>query len=460
MLEFARLQLKIWDWRLFFFIFLFLALPNVYQIYRVYLIGNVIPGASGLAIVSQWQFVGLVIEIFQEATVLAIFFFVGNQFRGSDAIQLDRTKSVFCFILVTSLLFTLVVFFLRDAFINAIGTSGEIQNQTREFLGVSIFSVPFVLLSAAVVVLLQALRKRSLVFVMAVTNVLLLFVFDSLFFGGHSFSLNAGVVGTAWSKLLSSMLLFALGAVLLLANMRIPISKLLVRPSFEDMRIYLRVGLGSGVDTLVRNVAYFFMIIRLVNTIGANEIGGYYLAMQILWSFMLVPVLAFADSAKVLVANSTGELVQIRALWHASMFFVAVFMLFWIAALPAFEGFAGLLNSDAATVEYAATALGILFVPYVLFSFNTVMDSFFYGTGKTAYLAYQSIITNGTVYVAAFVLYITGAWIPTFEGVMVLFALGILVDSILTMVFLLNLLYLDPVNLEAQLSGRLAPPMT
>ncbi len=135
-------------------------------------------------------------------------------------------------------------------------------------------------------------------------------------------------------------------------------------------------------------------------------------------------------------------------------------MLFWIAALPAFEGFAGLLNSDAATVEYAATALGILFVPYVLFSFNTVMDSFFYGTGKTAYLAYQSIITNGTVYVAAFVLYITGAWIPTFEGVMVLFALGILVDSILTMVFLLNLLYLDPVNLEAQLSGRLAPPMT
>ncbi len=106
MLEFARLQLKIWDWRLFFFIFLFLALPNVYQIYRVYLIGNVIPGASGLAIVSQWQFVGLVIEIFQEATVLAIFFFVGNQFRGSDAIQLDRTKSVFCFILVTSLLFT------------------------------------------------------------------------------------------------------------------------------------------------------------------------------------------------------------------------------------------------------------------------------------------------------------------------------------------------------------------
>lgn len=123
-----------------------------------------------------------------------------------------------------------------------IGTSGEIQDQTREFLGVSIFSVPFTLLSAALVVLFEALRKRSLVFVMAVSNVLLLFGFDSLFFGGHSFSLNLGVMGLAWSKLSSSTLLFALGAVLLFGSMRIPVSNLLIRPSFDGMAVYLRVG--------------------------------------------------------------------------------------------------------------------------------------------------------------------------------------------------------------------------
>jgi Na+-driven multidrug efflux pump len=413
LLEVARLQLKTWDWQLFLFILLFLGLPNIYQIYRVYLIGNVVPDPSGLAIVSQWQFVGLVVEIFQEGTVLAIFYFLGSQLRGSDAIRLARTKSVFSFILISSLLFSLGIYFFRDIFINVIGTSGEIQDQTREFLGVSIFSVPFTLLSAALVVLFEALRKRSLVFVMAVSNVLLLFGFDSLFFGGHSFSLNLGVMGIAWSKLSSSTLLFILGAVLLFGSMRIPVSNLLVRPSFDGMAVYLRVGLGSGLDSLVRNVAYFFMIIRLVNTIGATEIGGYYLAIQILWSFMLVPVLAFADSAKALVANASDDLPQIRRLWHASMFIVALFMALWIAAMPGFEGFAGLLSSDAATVQYAVTAFGILFVPYVLFSFNTMMDAFFYGTGRTEYLAYQSIITNGTVYVSAFVLYLTGLWSPT-----------------------------------------------
>lgn len=78
------------------------------------------------------------------------------------------------------------------------------------------------------------------------------------------------------------------------------------------------------------------------------------------------------------------------------------------------------------------------------------MDSVFYGTGQTIYLAYQSIITNGTVYVAAFALYVTGTWSPTFETVMVLFSLGIVVDTILTMAFLLKVLYMDPAKRALQ----------
>lgn len=64
-LELVSRYLKTWDWRLFLFILLFLGLPNVYQLYRVYLVGNEIPDAGSLAIVSQWQFVGLVVEVFQ-----------------------------------------------------------------------------------------------------------------------------------------------------------------------------------------------------------------------------------------------------------------------------------------------------------------------------------------------------------------------------------------------------------
>ena len=448
-LEYARYYLKAWDWRLFLFILLFLGLPNVYQLYRVYLVGNEIPDAGSLAIVSQWQFVGLVVEVFQEATVLAIFFFLGSQIRSGAAVQLDRAKSVLTFIFVASLVFSVGVFFFRDAFITLIGTSADIQGQTRSFLGIGIFSIPFTILAAAIVVLFESLGMRALVFVMAIVNVLLRFVLDSLFFGGYGFSLDAGVIGVGWSTLLASVGLFIVGFGLLLWAKEIRLGALTTLPSFTDMRQYLRVGLGSGADSLIRNVAYFFMIIRIVNTIGAEEIGGYYVAIQILWSFMLVPVLAFADSAKALVANASSDIAQVRMLWHASMLITAGMMVIWIVLAPAFPTFAGMLTDDPATVGLAVTAFGILFVPYVLFSFNTVIDSVFYGLGKTHYMAYQSVLTNGTVYLVAFILYAAGLWQPTFESVMALFALGILVDSFLTVLFLLKVLYIDPAHQPA-----------
>ena len=34
---------RAWDWRLFLFILLFIGLPNIYQLYRIYLIGNELP---------------------------------------------------------------------------------------------------------------------------------------------------------------------------------------------------------------------------------------------------------------------------------------------------------------------------------------------------------------------------------------------------------------------------------
>lgn len=444
MLQSLKSYITLWDWRLFLGILLFIGLPNVYQLYRVHLIGNEIPDPGSLAVVSQWQFVGLVVEVFQEATVLAIFFFLGSQIRRGAAIQMDRAKSVLTFIFLSSIAFSIGVFIFRDAFITLIGTSADIQEQTKAFLGISIFSIPFTLLAAATIVLFESLGLRRFVFFMAVFNVALRFVLDSVLFGGYAFSQDAGVLGVGWATLLASVGLFGAGMILLLWTKSIPSGFFTTPPTFAGMRDYLRVGLGSGADSLIRNVFYFFMIIRIVNTIGSTEIGGYYLAIQILWSFMLVPVLALADSAKALVANASDDRQQVKSLWYASMLITAIMMVAWVALFPVFPAAADALSGDAETVRWAVTAFGILFVPYVLLSFNVVMDSVFYGVGKTKYLAYQSFVTNGTVYVVAFLLYVLDLWAPTFEGVMALFALGIVVDSFLTIGFLVKVLYVDP----------------
>ena len=443
MLQSLTYYVRQWDYRLFAAILLFLSLPNLYNLYRVSLIGNEIPDTGSLAIVAQWQFVGLIVEVFQEATVLAVFFFLGSQVRSGSAVQLDRAKSVVSFIFGASFLFAVVVFLFRGAFVELIDTPDEIRTQTSAFLAINVFSIPFTLLSAAIVVLFQALGMRRVVFALAILNVLLLFILDSLLFGGHSFSLNAGVVGVGWSTLLSSAILFVVGVGLLLGSHRMPTGYLTTLPTFADMRQYLRVGFGSGVDSAIRNAAYFIMIIRLVNTIGTTEISGYYVAIQILWSFMLVPILAFADSSKALVAQESTDPERVRVIWRSSMLITGAMMLVWIALTPWLSTFANALSDDTDIVQAALTAFAILFVPYILFCFNTVTDAVFYGLGKTQYMAYQSILTNGTVYVIAFILYVTDIWDVTYTGIMVLFALGILVDSALTLWFLWRVLSAD-----------------
>ena len=437
-----RGYLAAWNWRLYFFILLFLGLPNVYQVYRTGIIGTDLPDPGSLAIVSQWQFVGLVIEVFQEAMVLAIFFFLGSQIRGGAGVQVDRAKTVLFVIFVASLAYSAGVFAFTDAFIDVIGTPDEIREQTRQYLEISIFSLPFTVLSAAIVVIFESLGMRRLVLVMAFANVALLFGLDMIFFGSGELSLRADVTGVAWSSLLASLALFLFGLALLFRTGRVGVRSLAALPSFAGLRAYLRVGMWSGVDSAVRNAAYFVMIIGIVNSIGADEIGGYYVFIQIMWGFLLVPVLAFAESAKALVANASADLRRVRRLWLASMLVTALIMAaVWLPVLSFFGDIAGSLTGDAETLRLAVAAFGILLVPYVLFSFNTVTDSVFYGMGKTRYMAYQSIITNGTVYLAAFALYSAGMWTPTFEGVMWLFFCGIAVDSGLTILFLRRAIY-------------------
>ena len=431
-----------WNWRLYLYILLFVSLPNVYQVYRTGIIGTELPNTASLAIVSQWQFVGLVIEIFQEATVLAIFFYVGSQIRQGTKVQVDRTKTVLLFIFVASLVYSAGVFIFTDAFIDAIGTPEEIRDQTRQYLQISVFSLPFTILAAAVVVLFESLGMRRMVLVMALINVGLMFGMDMLFFGDTNLSLRADVTGVAWSTLLASLLLFLTGLALLFRIKGTSIKSLLEVPSFSGFRTYMRVGMWSGADSAIRNVAYFVMIIGIVNSIGVGEIGGYYIFIQVMWGILLVPVLAFAESSKALIANASGSARDIKRLWHASMLITSlILVVIWIPVLFFFGDIAGSLTTDTETLRLALVAFGILVLPYVMFSFNTVTDSVFYGTGRTIYMAIQSAATNGTVYLGAFVLYTMGTWVPTFEDIMWLFFYGIVVDTCLTLFFLWRMLY-------------------
>ena len=437
-----------WDWRLLGAIFLFLALPHFYRSYSIYLIGNSIPDTGALATVAQWGFIELLLEVIQETFVLAIFFFVGRSVIAGRPGESMRTAVTLVFwdsIIVAGALIT-----FSGSLVDVIGTPNSIQETTTSFLRVKIAAIPITLLTAAIVIIVETLNRKRLILTVALANVGYRFVFDSLFYGGYPFSLGLGVMGVAWADVFASLSLLITAVLLLRRHLFDDVRTWREIFSVSGWRTYLGVS-RSGIDSLVRNVAYFFLIVRLLNLLGEDAIGGYYLAIHIFWSFLLVPILALSESSKVLVANHSADITRVRRLWFSSMAISAAIVVVWVLLLPAWRDFATFLNPNEAIITHSLRTVSLLFVPYVLLAFNLVTDSVFYGIGKTRYMAYQSVVTNGTVYVLAFLAYLTGLWVPTFDTILILFTVGILVDSALTLYFVVKVL--APASTRFSLQG-------
>ena len=432
--------LRQWDWKLLLLILLYMGLPLFYRSYSIYLIGNAIPDTNALATVAQWQFVDLLVEVVQETFVLAIFYFVGKGIQSKDG-PAQAIRTSLTTILVFSAVIAIVLFFLSPQFVTVIGTPVEIQAATASFLRIKTLSIPILLMSMAAVMVVETMNRKRLILILAILQVAYKFVFDSVSYGGYPFSLNLGVVGVAWSDLAAAVALFVTVIVMLRHPLLSQLKHWWSVFSFRDWKTYVGVGAWSGLDSLVRNVAYSVLIIRMLNMLGADAIGGYYLAMNIIWSFMLVPVLALAETTKVLIANHSLNIRRMRNIWFAALIITGFVLVIWVGILPFIPSFARLLNSNPGVVDFSIKAVFMLIVPYMLFSLNNVTDAIFYGVGKTKYLAYQSIIVNGTVYVLAFVAYLTGIWTPTFTTVVVLFSSGIVLDSILTVYYAMRVMY-------------------
>lgn len=426
---------KHWNWPLTGLILLYSTLPAIYQTYQLYLIGNELPTVSGLNIASQWQFVQVLFEIIQEASVFPLFFFIGSKIQASREVIVQRLKTAFLLLVLLQLTVIGILLLNLSFFIELSGAGEGIYELTKNYLQVKIWSGGLEVLSLAIWIVIESLNQKKVLLILIGIKALLMIGMDSLFFGGYSFSLDLGIMGAAYSALLVECLVFFLGMALLLTSLRVSLSDIFSLPWFSDLIVYRNVGLGIGLESLVKNLAYWFLILKFINELGSKELGGYYLSMHLFWYFALVPILAISEATKVQIGNHVGDKERVRQLLTIALTLTGGVVLCWSFLWVFKLSWISLFSDDQEVLDFANLSVNYLFVPYILLGFNLVLDSLFYGLGKTQYLAYQSLFTNGTIYLGAYLLYLLGIWIPTFEGILVLFGLGILVDSGLTVYY-------------------------
>ena len=84
---------------------------------------------------------------------------------------------------------------------------------------------------------------------------------------------------------------------------------------------------------------------------------------------------------------------------------------------------------------------------YVLYAFQNIFDSTFYGLGKTHYMLFESIVTNIIYYGICFILYCTHVFEPTLFGIALMFGIGNAFDSIVSAIAYGYLLKKERINI-------------
>lgn len=410
--------------------------PLANNLIPLFFIGN-IPTESALAIAGQFTFISVILEVIQEGIVNSLFHYVGRTYTIDRLRSLQCLKICLTILLLLGTLLTIAMVLLNKQFVTLIDTPDAIVDSTRTYLYISAFSFPIVLIDAALSNYLL-ITTSSYLIVAQLSSVLISFFTNFFLFGQQSFSLQWSVNELGYYKLIQAglgclnNLLFCV-AIEKLEFFKGPIFR---RNFKENCSELLKISWGNFGDSGIRNFFYFVVTLKFINALGETEVAAWNLLNSIVWGLLLIPSFTVANYIKVKIGHS-GTKQKISSVFRKSFrcLIAWIFIVATATALlwPRLAAFFGKSNRDA---QELSTKMIVHVGPiFIVFSFNNAMDSMFYGIGKTEYVFYQSLLTNLTVYLIPWILYLIKIIKPSYILVVSLYIGGMLVDFGLTLFF-------------------------
>lgn len=416
--------------------------PLADNLIPLFFTGN-IPNESGLAIASQFTFISIILEVMQEGVGNSLFHFVGIHYESNRPLSLIAFKLSLVVLLAGGVVMTLLMLLFTPQFVNFIDTPDTIAEETRIFLYTSSFSfIPTILNTAFANYLL--ISTSSWLVLSQLATVVLSFLNNFFLFGQHDWSLHWGIGELGYYKVIQSTLTMCVNFAFVLVVEKLSPIAFLVRVPFcrglkTHCKAFFRISWGNFSDSAVRNFFYFVVTLKFMNNLGENETGAWNLLNSIIWGIILIPGYVVANYAKVCIGHNNSR-VRIKTVAHEC----CVCLFAWILVVSVISGifwstFAGFFSkSNKEVQELSETMFHHVGWIFIIFVTNNAIDSFFYGTGKTEYVFYQSAITNMVVYFPPWILYLLNIIKPTYWWVIGLYIAGMLVDFVLTSFFCLR----------------------
>lgn len=415
--------LKTINYKLYFAIVFTGLLPTLYTTVRIFYLGD-LPGDGGFNIASQMAWVGLIYEVVQEGLILPLFFLLGKSLFNTEELENKVRTGLFVTFGIYSIISLILIIFTRPLVVLMAQNTNLIE-ATVSYVRIESVAALFSTLTRFIVLVLVTMKKPDYMYYLLGVQMFMSIILDTFLVSSLSFSLNIGVNGIAITNIIVNITMLAL-AILLLKRENIQILFNKNKPSFNWLKEWFDVGKFSGLESFFRNLAFMVMIIRIVNEV--SEQGAYWVANNFIWLWLLLPVLSLGD----LVKKEVGEDIDnIRTKTFGYFVLVTLIVVIWLVSIPFWKPFLQyVMNVSEYEKVYGIVTLQLVF--YITFAYNSIMDSTFYGVGKTNYMLYQSLIIDVCYYGIAFILYITKAFTPTLIIISLMFGIGMVMDFIPT----------------------------
>lgn len=415
--------MKSLNYRLWAAIFLVAFFPVVYSTTRIYFL-NSIPDTWNVSIAAQSAWLHLAYEVLQEALLLPLYFVFGQVIRDLPALR-DRISRTFVVTLAAYGCLTIIILFSADQLTTGMAQQAELQNLTVRYIRFESVAIMIGTFNDLCVVVLVALGLHKLVLLLVAIRAVATIVLDAFFVGQFSWSMNLEVMGVAMTNI-------SVGALLLIPSLLILFRlQLIGKPSKRLPRDWIgnwfRVSIRSGLESAVRNLAFSLMILRLMNEV--QEAGLFWVTNGFIWGWLLLPVLTLGTLLRQDAGNHDGRLGQ---RFGGYIWLTVAITLVWVLTIPGWTWFIATAMGSPEADRVASLALFMLGF-YVVFAFNHMLDSYFYGVGRTDLMLYQSLFVSILYYGSAFLLYRAGLFIPDLQQIALLFGGGILIDSVVTL---------------------------
>ena len=418
----VKKSLALIDYKLMFSLMLIQLVPTLYTTLRVFFLGQ-LPGEYSFSIAGQLTWINLIYEVINESIILPLYYFIGKASKSKRELN-NCFKSGF---IVTFCVYTVLALFIMvfiRPLLMVMCVNKDILAKSVVYIRIESIAMIFSVLANFVLVVLITLNKVRYMYILMTMRLVLCVVLDVIFVSPFSCSLNLGVNGIALSNiivncilLIYSLIFLRKEAVFLFARQKI---------SFSWMKEFWKVGGISGIESFVRNFAYVVMISRMVNIV--NEQGVYWIANNFIWGWLLLPIIQLGEYIKKDVATDSDA---IKTKTPGYFLITTIICFLWFVTIPLWKPFmTNILLFNDVNKLYKLVVILVGF--YVFFAYQNVCDSTFYGIGKTNYMLFESIVTNCLYYGMVYILYIKKIWIPTLNGIALMFGLGLVFDSLVS----------------------------